>query len=138
MDTQLVLLHEIKNAVWILIFLVGAGVFLSLLKTIATSYRTIKSELVNMFYNNASSMFERGKYEALTKYCLEQLDKNPREAYAYWFLGKVHFQIKEYDKAVEYFNKAKEIYPSWEKDWVGPFLEKIEVERKSLPASRLT
>lgn len=138
MDTQLELLREIRTAVWILIYVVGAGVFLSFLRAVVASYRTIKSELANAFYNSASSMFERGKYESLIKYCLEHLEKNPREAYAYWFLGKAHFQTKEYDKAIEYFNKAKEIYPSWEKEWVGPFLEKIEVERKPPLTTRST
>lgn len=131
MDAQLILLQEIKTAVWVLVYIVGAGVLLSLLRAVAASYRTIKSELANAFTNTATSMFERGKYEALIKYCLEHLEKNPKEAYAYWFLGKAHFQIKEYDKAVKYLNKAKEIFPTWEKEWIGPFLEKIEIARKS-------
>lgn len=38
-------------------------------------------------------------------------------------------RLKEYDKSIEYLVKAKEIYPSWARDWVDPILEKIEVER---------
>jgi tetratricopeptide (TPR) repeat protein len=131
MDAQLTLLQEIRSAVWILVYLVGAGVLLSLVRAVATSYRTIRTELANAFSNTASAMFDRGQYESLIKYCHEHLKKNPKEAYAYWFLGKAHHQLKKYDKAVEYLNKAKEIFPSWEKDWVGPILEKIEAERKS-------
>lgn len=82
MDAQLILLQEIKTAVWVLIYLVGAGVLLSLLRAVAASYRTIKSELANAFTNTATSMFERGKYEALIKYCLEHLEKNPKGNYS--------------------------------------------------------
>jgi len=131
MDAQLALLHEIKTAVWILIYLVGAGVLINLFRAVAASYGTIKSELANAFSNTASAMYESGKYEELTKLCHEHLKEKPRDAYAFWFLGKTHFELKEYDKAVEYFNKAGEIYPSWEKEWIGPFLETIEAERKS-------
>jgi tetratricopeptide (TPR) repeat protein len=68
-------------------------------------------------------------YDELIKYCHEHLKMNPKEAYAFRFLGKAHYQLKDYGKAVEYFNKTKEIYPSWDKEWIAPFIEKIEVER---------
>jgi tetratricopeptide (TPR) repeat protein len=138
MDNQLILLQDIKSAVWILIYLVGAGVAVNILRAVAASYRTIKSELSNTFYNSVSAMFESGKYEALIEYCHEHIKKKPREAYAYWFLGKTYFQNKNYDKAVENFNKAIEIYPSWKKDWVGPYIEQIESERKSPLTNRST
>ena len=138
MDAQLALLQEIRSAVWILVYLVGAGVLLSFVRAVAASYRTIKTELASAFSNTASAMFDRGQYDSLIKYCYEHLKKNPKEAYAYWFLGKANHQLKKYDKAVEYLNKAKEIYPSWEKDWVDPILKKIKAELKSPLTRRST
>jgi tetratricopeptide (TPR) repeat protein len=126
MDAQLALLQEIRSALFILIYLVGAGVILNLLRTVATSYRTIKSELANSFYNTASKMHDNGNYEALVKYCHEHLVKNPMDPYPYWFLGKAYFQLKDFEKSIENFDRAKDISPSWEKDWIQPYLEKIE------------
>ena len=131
MESQIILLQEIKSALWVLICLVGAGVLFNIVRAVAALYKTIKSELANTFNNSATSFFEAGKYEALIEYCNEHIKKKPEEAYAYWFLGKAYFQRKDYDKAVENFNKAVEIYPSWGKDWVDPFLEKIESACKS-------
>jgi hypothetical protein len=44
----------------------------------------------------------------------------------------VHFHQKEYVKALESFNKTIEIFPSWEKEWAGPYIEKINREIKTL------
>ena len=85
----------------------------------------------NLFNRVASDMFESGKLTELIEYCHEHLKKKPRAAYAYWFLGKAHYQLKELSKAEQFFNKAIEINPSWENEWVKPYLEKIEAERNS-------
>lgn len=130
MNDELILLQEIKFALWILIYLVGIGVAFSILRVVVASYRTIKNELDNIFYNSASAMYENDDYDELIKYCHEHLKKKPKEAYCYWFLGKVYFQRKEYDDAVKYFEKTIEIYPSWEGEWVSPYLKKIEAAKQ--------
>jgi len=131
METEITLLQDIKTALWVLIFIVSIGVVATVVRAIITSFRAVKTEIDNMFYNSASAMYESGDFKELIEYCHNHLKKKPKEAYAYWFLGKTHFQLKNLDKAEEYFNKAVEIYPSWEKEWVGPFLEKITSERNS-------
>ena len=94
MESQIILLQEIKSALWVLICLVGVGVLFNIVRAVAASYKTIKSELANAFYNSATSFFEACKYEALIEYCHEHIKKKPDEAYAYWFLGKAYFQRK--------------------------------------------
>ena len=131
MDQQLILLRDIDKAIWVLVYLVSAGVCLNIIRAIAASYRTVKSEIENMFYTSATAMFESGEYEALIGYCHEHLKKKPKEAYAYWFLGKAHFERKEYDQAMDYLNRASKINPSWQEEWVGPFLRRIETKRGS-------
>lgn len=133
METEITLLQDIKSALWVLVFIVSVGVAATVVRSIVTSYRAVKTEIDNIFYNSASAMFESGTLNELVEFCHDHLKKKPKEAYAYWFLGKAHYQMKELDKAEEYFNKAVEIYPSWEKEWVGPFLEKIASARNSQP-----
>lgn len=131
METEITLLQDIKSALWVLIFVVSIGVFATVVRTIITSYRAVRTEIDNIFYNSANALYQEGNLNDLVKYCLNHLKKKPKEAHAYWFLGKAHFQLNELDKAEEYFNKAAEINPSWEKEWVVPFLEKITSVRNS-------
>lgn len=131
MEAEIVLLQEIKSALWILIFVMSIGVVATIVRAVITSYRAVRTEIDNIFYNSAKGMFEGGNLNDLVKYCHNHLEKRPQEAYAYWFLGKAHFQLEELDRAEDYFNKVSEIHPSWAKEWVDPFLAKITSLRKS-------
>ncbi len=129
MDNEIIILQEIKSTLWVLVYLVGIGVTFNIIRAVAASYRTIKAELNNKFYTLATAMFEIEDYDGLIEYCHKHLKKKPKEAYAYWFLGKAHFHLKEYDKSSKNFKKAAEIYPNWEKEWVSPYLEKIDAAK---------
>ena len=125
MDNELILLQEIKSALWVLIYLIGIGVFFYVIKTSITVYRTLKTELDDKFYTLGAAIFESGDYDNLIEFSHKHLKKKPKEGYGYWFLGKAHFHKKEYDEAAKYFKMAAEIYPTWEKEWVEPYLQKI-------------
>ena len=131
METELTLLQDIKTALWILISIVSIGVVATVIRSIVTSYRFVKTEIDNLFWNTASAMFESGELNKLVELCHNHLTEKPEEAYAHWFLGKAYFQMKELDKAKEHFNNALEIHPVWEKEWIGPFLDKIAIARDS-------
>ena len=126
MDNELILLQEIKFAIWILIYLIGIGVFFYALKTSITVYKALKKELDDKFYTLGAAIFESGGYDELIKFSHKHLKKKPKAGYGYWFLGKAHFHKKEYDEAAKYFKIAADIYPTWEKEWVEPYLQKID------------
>lgn len=129
METELSVLQDIRAAVWMLAFIVGIGVAAQVARLLVVSYKAIKSAFENYFYLCAAAMFERQEFTKLIKYCHDHLRKHPREAYAYWFLGKAHFELTQLDEAENYFKKTIDICPSWGKDWVEPFIERIKQKR---------
>ena len=137
MDSEIAVLQDIRTAVWLLVYIVGAGVVLMMTRFVATSYRTIRTELNNAFYNAGSALFEKGKFSELIEFSHARLKKKPTDAYAFLFLGKAYYKIKAYDKATEYLNKVIEIYPSWKKEWVEPLLIEMEAERNPPPTHPL-
>lgn len=125
MENELMLLKDIKSALWILIYLIGLGVILNIIRTIVVSYKRIKDELENMFYNIVSPMYENAEYDKVIEYSLEHVEKKPKDAYGYWFLGKAFYKKEKYTEALDYFNKTSEICPSWDKEWVEPYVKRI-------------
>ncbi len=75
-------------------------------------------------------MYENEDYDEVIEYCQEHLSKKPKAAYGYWFLGKAFLQKQEYDKATSNFEKAVQIYPSWDDEWIKPYLKKIEAAKQ--------
>jgi tetratricopeptide (TPR) repeat protein len=139
MENQIQLLQEIRSALWILVYLVSAGVAVYGLKALSALYKVFKSRWDDLFRCTASVLFDGAQYEKCIELCREQLKKHPEKklqmGYAYWYLGKAYFQIKNFDEALENFNNVIEIYPSWKQEWVDPYLEKIESGRKAQPGS---
>ncbi|MCG7968950.1 MAG: tetratricopeptide repeat protein [Candidatus Thiodiazotropha taylori] len=131
MDNELTLLQDIKSAIWILIYILGLGVGTYVMRSIIVSYKTVKDIIENRFYHIVSAMYENNDYDEVIEYCHDHLSKKPNEAYGYWFLGKAYFQKKKYDESTINFNKAIEINPSWEDEWISPFLKKIELAKSS-------
>ena len=126
MENELSLLQDLKSAIWILIYITSIYVTFFVIKTSITVYKTLKEAIEDKFYTVGSVMFDSGEYDELIQYCHNHLKKHPKEGYGYWFLGKAYYHKDEYDKAIEYFNKAAEIYPTWKKEWVEPYLQKIQ------------
>jgi tetratricopeptide (TPR) repeat protein len=131
MDTEIALLQDIKSALWILVYILGVGVGTYAIKSIIVSYKAVKNLIENRFYHIASAMYENDNYDEVIDYCQEHLRKKPKEAYGYWFLGKAYFKKQEYEKAIANLEKAVEIYPSWDEEWIKPYLKRIEEARQS-------
>ena len=126
MDSQIVpILQEIRSALWMLVALVALFWVIKLLKAIERSLRNLKKRFSDRVKLAANNMFERGQYAELIDYCNYRIKERPNDGTAHWFRGKAYYQQKEYDLALESFNKVIEIFPSWEKDWAGPYIEKI-------------
>lgn len=137
MENELILLKDIKDALWILIYLIGIGVLLNIIRTIATSYKTIKDELENTFYNTVSPLYENGEYDKVIECSLEHVEKKSKDAYGYWFLGKAYYKKEDYQESLDYFNKTSEICPSWDKEWVEPYIKKINEKLVTSNESKL-
>jgi tetratricopeptide (TPR) repeat protein len=126
MDMNIQLLTEINSALWTLVYLVGSAVSLYIIKTVIVVYRTYKKIIENKFQETASVFFENGDYKEVVQLCEKQINEKPNDAYGYWYMGKAQFELGNYEVALTHFNKAAEIYPSWVKEWVQPYYEKIE------------
>ncbi|MCU7843126.1 MAG: hypothetical protein KZQ93_04725 [Candidatus Thiodiazotropha sp. (ex Monitilora ramsayi)] len=46
-------------------------------------------------------------------------------------MGKAQYEVGNFDNALSSFKATLGIHPSWEKDWVQPYYEKIENAKKS-------
>ncbi|MEW8537471.1 MAG: hypothetical protein AB2565_16015 [Candidatus Thiodiazotropha endolucinida] len=126
MDMNTELLNEINNALWILVYLVGTAITLHVIKTTILSIKEYRKLMENKFYETTNAFFENGDYAEVTRLCEEQIRKKPKDAYGYWFMGKAQYELGNYENALSNFKATLEIHPTWEKDWVQPYYEKIE------------
>jgi tetratricopeptide (TPR) repeat protein len=122
-------LQEIKTAIYVLMAIVVLGVVASFIRVAISVKNLVRGKLDDLFRDEAIHLFDKGSFDELIKYCEDKLKSKPHHAYALWYVAKAYYQKGEHKRAKEYFEKVATAEPSWEKDYVQPYLEKIETSR---------
>ena len=64
-------------------------------------------------YDAFEELFLSADYEQLEEEAGNRIKTHPNDEYSYYYLGKMHFRLKEWTQAREYFEKSLEIDPDW-------------------------
>ena len=72
-----------------------------------------------------AQFLEDGEYTKLIEYCRKELIKRPNSAISYWYIGRSYFEQQKFSEAKEAFRKAIDIDPSWDKEYIAPFMESM-------------
>ena len=128
MDTEILkTLQEIRGLLFILtsaICFVVAILFLRNIGRAITHYQSLK---VNAFINEANELFDSGSYIELVDFCESKLKKLPNHSNAVWWMAKAKFRMGEEEEAKALFEKLIELEPSWEDDYIQPYIKKISI-----------
>ena len=65
-------------------------------------------------YDTFEELYLAADYEQLREKAGARLTTHPNDEYSYYYLGKMHFRLKEWSQAREYFEKSLEIDPDWD------------------------
>ena len=124
-------LQEIKTAIYVLMAIVVLGVVASFLRAGIAAKSLLQGKLDDVFRDEATHLFDKGAFDELINFCEDKLKSKPHDGQALWYIAKTYYQKGEHLKAKEYFEKVAKAEPSWEKQYVQPYLEKIEMSQQS-------
>ncbi len=79
-----------------------------------------------LYRDVAEDLYSAGEYSDLLEFSQKELQRNPKSAIAYWYIGRAHYALGNYEEAENSFNTVTDLDPSWEKEHVQPFIEKIQ------------
>ena len=129
MDNETIsILIEIKAAIYILIAVVTLGVIANWIRAGVAIKNVIRKELDDLFSEEASDYYDKGRYDDLLSHCEEYLKSKPNHSYALWYKAKAYYQKEDYEKAKRCFEHLSKSEPSWEESNVRPYLQKIEAQ----------
>lgn len=66
------------------------------------------------FEDAASRLMGAGRYSEVVALAETQKNANPRDPYAWWYLGVGRYSLGSWEAAIEAFNKVEELAPLWE------------------------
>ena len=118
-------LIDIKITVFILLAVITLGVIANWVRAGVTLKNVVKKELDDLFTEEASHLYEEGRFDQLLSYCAEHLKDKPYHSYALWYKAKAYYQKKDFDQAKQSLKQLSEVEPPWDESHVQPFLRKI-------------
>lgn len=77
------------------------------------------------FDDQASSLFEQGKVDALMKLVTERVKEFPNDADVYWYRARAHQLSHNWPDALTDLRQAAFLAPSWKAEYTDPLMEEI-------------
>ena len=118
-------LSKITDLLSIIVILLGllvAGKLFESLGNVVNNWRSFRTTRVRA---TSLDMHERGDYNGLIEYLTKELESHPNCATSTYWIARGYLSLFDYEKAEKKFLKLKVLEPSWESEYVSPYLKEI-------------
>src|SRR3974377_40242 len=85
------------------------------------------------FVTEADNLIAAGKYDALITLATQQTTTRPDDPYGHYYLGLACYNKADYKQALNSFNRAAELAPTWRNQAIKPYLEACEKALRAAP-----
>lgn len=115
-------LKEIRGILFIIAIVFSIGVLFWILRSISIIVSQFKDAWREDWKVRANDYFNKGSYDKLIQHCEERKEKYPNDANVYWWLARSYMGKGEIEKADALFLQVLNIEPSWEDEFVKPYI----------------
>ncbi len=122
-------LHAIKLAVYTILGMVTVTAVGTALRTYRYIKQLARDKLADDFWSEAKALLEQNKLDELMALTKEKITECPNHTYAHWYLGRAYYLQAEWQQAKEEFETVGRLDPTWQEEYVRPYLEEIQKKR---------
>lgn len=108
-------------AVGIFVVAISIAYFSFSMSNIAQSSFADSSCNDESFRDKVSGLVDKGKTDDAFKLANERIKSHPNDENGYWYRGKAYYLQKQWQPAIDDFNKTEELAPSWKEEYTEPF-----------------
>ena len=128
MDAEILkTLQEIRGILFLLTSAVCFVVLILFLRNLGRAFVYLKSAKDNAFINEAERLFDLKEYAEVVSISERKLKQLPDHSHAVWWMAKAKFRMGQEQEAGILFEKLIELEPSWEENYIQPYIKKISV-----------
>jgi len=120
---ELIQIKQVLVVIALLLGLLVAGKLFGAIGNLINNWRTYSDNRIRVA---AIDMFDRAEYAELDQFLQEKLVRFPNNSTAIYWMARCNLNMSNIEKAKEYFLRLKALEPSWEKEYVLPFLREID------------
>jgi tetratricopeptide (TPR) repeat protein len=116
-------------ALWIIAFCLVIQTILNLKSSVFMKKSLGRLENLrgkNPEHDAIKKVMDGGQYGEALKMALDRQRTKPGDAYLWYYAGVCYYNLKDWDNARQQLREAQRMFPTWEKEWTGPYLRAIE------------
>ena len=106
----------------------AVGCFFWVMRSISIIKSQFLAALVKGWGAKAQEYFEKCSYDDLIGYCERRIKERPNDVHALWWLARALKEKGKNTEAEEIFKKVVKIEPSWEEEFVKPYVSNASAE----------
>lgn len=125
------ILKDIRGMLYVLVFGFGLLFVLVIISTITSLVVNLRDRLKIDFSDKVKKLYETQKYKELIKLCTKEIEIFPKSAEANWWLARAQSKLGNDLEALRLFRKVTEIEPTWEAEYVIPYVKEINERIKN-------
>ncbi len=120
---ELIEIRQLLTFIALLLAMLVVGKLFAVVGNLINNWRTYSDSRIRVA---AIDMFDRAEYVELEKFLQEKLTRFPNNATAIYWMARCNLSLSNIEKAKDYFLRLKALEPSWETEYVTPFLREID------------
>ncbi len=120
---ELIEIRQLLTFIALLLAMLVVGKLFAVVGNLINNWRTYSDSRIRVA---AIDMFDRAEYVELEKFLQEKLTRFPNNATAIYWMARCNLSLSNIQKAKDYFLRLKALEPSWETEYVTPFLRDID------------
>ncbi len=120
---ELIEIRQLLTFIALLLAMLVVGKLFAVVGNLINNWRTYSDNRIRVA---AIDMFDRAEYVELEKFLQEKLTRFPNNATAIYWMARCNLSLSNIEKARDYFLSLKALEPSWETEYVTPFLREID------------
>lgn len=115
--------NTLLTVIAIMLFLLLSGKVFEVIGNITNNLNTYRTTKVRGI---AAEKHSKGDYSELNAFLEKELNNYPNCPTTVYWMARCQLSLSDYAKAKILFLKLKELEPSWETEYVSPYLKEIE------------
>lgn len=93
------------------------------------------AQSVDGFQEQGNVLLLKGKEQEVLSLAADREADFPKDPYVFLYRGRAQFQLGEYAKAIETFNLAADLSPSWQDQYITPYVSEAKRRLSAKKAS---
>lgn len=126
--SDLAAIHAELRHITHILYVVGALTIAAVALTCLHIYWTVKNRVKqrDTFISEAEDLLKQEQFDKLLMFATAKTQEQPNYGHGYWYLAVASYSQRKYAAAIEQFERARKLNPTWSTNYIDPYIREAK------------